>query len=83
MVVPESYRIEDKYKVLVFADVDDNGEFVEVAMGPRIIPNRQYQYFFYVDRYVQDSIENYKVVSGELVVKDAALENQFKEVYFR
>jgi 5S rRNA maturation endonuclease (ribonuclease M5) len=83
MDIPESYRIVDKYKILIFADVDENGEFIEAAMGQRIVPNRQYQHFFFVDRYVQDTIENYKVVNGELVAKDAELENQIKQLYFQ
>jgi hypothetical protein len=83
MDIPEFYNLEDKYKVLIFADTLDNGEFLEVIMGQRIIPGRQYQHFFYVDRYVQDSIENYKVVNGELVAKDVELENQIKELYLQ
>lgn len=82
MEIPESYGMGDKYKVLVFADCDANGEFIEVAMGRFIIPNKQYQYFFYVDRYIQDTIENYKVINGELAAKDTELENQVKSLYF-
>jgi 5S rRNA maturation endonuclease (ribonuclease M5) len=81
MEIPESYRLEDKHKILIFADVDESGEFIEVIIGRYIIPSRQYQHFFYVDRYVQDSLENYKVVNGELVAIDVELEAQIQQVY--
>lgn len=76
------YRIEDKYKTLIFCDVDENGNFIQVETGKNIIPGKEYQHFFYRDRYVADTITNYKVINGELTVIDLTLEDEAKVRYF-
>lgn len=48
--------------ILVFGDVDENGYFTEVVIGRRIIPDRQYDYFFYTqDDGVLEDINLYHV----------------------
>lgn len=58
--------------VLIYGNVDENGEFTEVILGERILPSKQYDYFFYVhDLGVLEDIGNYKVnlKTRELVLK--------------
>lgn len=48
--------------VLVFGDVDQNGEWTTVIVGEFIVPDRQYQYFFYsTDIGVYNDVTQYKV----------------------
>jgi hypothetical protein len=81
MDVPQSYRIEDKYKILIFADTDINGAITQCIVGKAVIPDRQYQYFFYKDRYVGDTIFNYRITNDTLVPIDVELENNMKLIY--
>ena len=57
--------------VLLFCDVDENGKIIESLVGQRIIPMRQYQYFFYlmepVDTVVSN-IPNYRIIDGQLTL---------------
>lgn len=55
--------------VLLFCDVDENGKITESIVGERIIPMRQYDYFFYLNEDVEtvsQNIPNYRVVNGQL-----------------
>jgi hypothetical protein len=51
--------ISTKPGFLVFCDVTEDGYFTDVLAGFNIIPNRQYDYFFYLDEWVD--LMNYKV----------------------
>jgi len=82
MEIPTNYNAEDKYKALVFANADETGNITEVICGRYIIPDKQYQFFFYVDRYISDSIDNYKIINGQLTAIDNNLETQLKNLYF-
>lgn len=60
--------------ILLFCDVDEEGNIIGALMGKNIIPNRQYDYFFFTnDPGVLDDISKYKVdvVTRQLVRKDA------------
>lgn len=55
--------------VLLFCDVDENGKLVECFVGERIIPMKQYDYFFFLTEDVEvvgQNIPNYRVVDGKL-----------------
>jgi hypothetical protein len=58
--------------LLVYGNIDINGEFSEVILGERIIPNKQYEYFFYItDPEIMSDISKYKVdlATRKLVLK--------------
>lgn len=80
------YEAKDIYKVLIYVDVDENGTIISSITGKNILPDRQYHHYFYRDKYVGDSIFNYKVVItdgiGDLQVIDAELEQRLKDAYF-
>lgn len=60
--------------VLLFCDVDENGKLVESFVGERIIPMKQYDYFFFLTEDVEivgQNIPNYRVVDGQLKLTDA------------
>lgn len=47
---------------LVFCDVDEEGNITDALVGTNIIPNRQYDYFFFTsDEGVTNNINQYKV----------------------
>ena len=55
--------------VLFFCDVDEEGKILDSLIGVRVIPMRQYNYFFYlIDNYetVLQKLPNYKVIDGQL-----------------
>jgi hypothetical protein len=55
--------------VLLFCDVDETGKLVESYVGERIIPMKQYDYFFFLNEDVEivtQNIPNYRVVDGKL-----------------
>lgn len=48
--------------ILVYCNVDDIGNFTEIILGRKIIPDRDYQYFFITeDTGILTSPNNYKV----------------------
>ncbi|PFN77600.1 hypothetical protein COJ85_32035 [Bacillus sp. AFS076308] len=54
---------------LLFCDVDENGKITESILGERVIPMKQYQYFFFLMEDVEtisQNIPNYKVIDGQL-----------------
>lgn len=58
--------------VLLFCDVDENGKITESIVGERIIPMKQYDYFFYLQEdldVVVTNIPNYRVVNGQLILE--------------
>jgi hypothetical protein len=62
--------------VLLFCDVDENGKLVESFVGERIIPMKQYDYFFFLTEDVEEvaqNIPNYRVVDGKLSLTDAPI----------
>jgi hypothetical protein len=56
--------------ILLFCDVDENGNIIESIVGERIIPLRQYDYFFFITgkntETVLSELPNYTIVNGEL-----------------
>lgn len=76
------YGQMDIYKTCIFLDCDEAGNITSLIAGKSVIPDRQYQYFFYKDAYVGESIQNYKVVDGELQAIDTELEQQLMDAYF-
>ncbi|MED3623271.1 hypothetical protein P4482_09055 [Neobacillus thermocopriae] len=54
---------------LVFCDTDDSGNIIDVVAGINIIPNRQYDWFFYLQEPID--IMQYKVdmESRQLILK--------------
>jgi hypothetical protein len=57
---------------LLFCDVDEEGKIVESLLGDRIIPLKQYDYFFYLQEdkeIVAAKIPNYRVVNGQLTLE--------------
>lgn len=52
---------------LIFANADKNGEIIDAITGYNIIPDKQYQYFFFRKKPID--IERYKIVDGKLVEK--------------
>jgi hypothetical protein len=56
---------------LLFCDVDDEGRIIESLIGERVIPMRQYQYFFFLMddiEIVTENISNYRVVDNQLTM---------------
>jgi hypothetical protein len=57
---------------LLFCDVDADGKITESLSGDRVIPMKQYDYFFYlIDdvETVNQNIPNYRVVNGQLTLE--------------
>ncbi|MCM3600617.1 hypothetical protein M3175_07730 [Robertmurraya korlensis] len=58
--------------VLFFCDVDEEGKIVDSLIGARVIPMKQYDFFFYLmDDYetVISNVPNYRVVNGQLILE--------------
>lgn len=56
--------------IQIYCDVDENGNIIDALMGERIIPDRQYDFFFMVtDAEIMKNIDKYKVINRELVLK--------------
>lgn len=53
--------------MLLFCDVDGNGDIISWLHGKNVIPERQYQYFFYLLEEIE--VENYLVINDQLVLK--------------
>ncbi|NJP37202.1 hypothetical protein [Alkalicoccus luteus] len=57
-------------RIQIYCDVDENGDITESVSGQRIVPDRQYDYFFMVeDQEIPNHIEDYKVEDRQLVKK--------------
>ncbi|PEY32739.1 phosphodiesterase [Bacillus cereus] len=86
MELKEKYEIHERFKTCIYADSDDDGNLTQVEYGQHIIPGRDYMHFFRVDRYIADTIQNYKVIFNgriaELQAIDVETENIMKERYF-
>ncbi|WP_419955948.1 hypothetical protein ACN6MT_11405 [Neobacillus niacini] len=57
---------------LLFCDVDSEGKIVDSLIGDRVIPLRQYQYFFYLQEVVNvvvANVPNYRVTNGQLTLE--------------
>lgn len=52
---------------LIYADADGLGNITEALAGPRVIPDKQYQYFFYLEQAI--NLFDYQIVNDELVLK--------------
>lgn len=54
--------------MLLFCDVDENGNITSSLHGRNVIPTRQYQYFFYLTEEID--VNDYLVIDGKLVSKE-------------
>jgi hypothetical protein len=81
------YDMSDKYKTLIYVDVDAEGNIIASYMGKNVIPDREYHHFFYVENYIGESILNYKVIIVDnlpvLQAIDTDLEKRLKDEYYR
>ncbi|PEN76828.1 phosphodiesterase [Bacillus toyonensis] len=86
MELKEKYELNERFKTFIYADSDENGIITRVECGQRIIPSQDYMHYFRVDRYITDTLWNYKVVLNgrvaELQAIDIEIENTVKERYF-
>lgn len=56
---------------LLFCDVDENGKIIESLIGNKVIPLKQYDYFFFLTEDLETvvrNIPNYQVTNGQLTV---------------
>ncbi|MGJ9381544.1 hypothetical protein [Salipaludibacillus sp. CF4.18] len=56
--------------ILIYCDVDENGNILDLIQGYRVIPGRQYDYFFVREELIDSAL--YKVENRELVQKPTA-----------
>ncbi|PHG31268.1 phosphodiesterase [Bacillus toyonensis] len=86
MELKEKYELNERFKTFIYADSDENGTITQVECGQRIIPSQNYMHYFRVDRYISDTIWNYRVVINgrvaELQAIDLEIESAVKERYF-
>ncbi|PGA97541.1 phosphodiesterase [Bacillus toyonensis] len=86
MELKEKYELHERYKTCIYVNSDDNGNVTQVEHGQHIIPGQDYMQFFRVDRYIADTIQNYKVVwngrIAELQAIDPEIEKSVKAIYF-
>ncbi|MGM2417462.1 phosphodiesterase [Bacillus cereus group sp. BceL062] len=86
MELKEKYELHERYKTCIYGDSDDAGNITRLECGQHIIPSSDYMHFFRVDRYVTDTIQNYKVVwngrVAELQAIDLEIEKSVKAIYF-
>jgi hypothetical protein len=57
---------------LLFCNADTNGKIIESLVGDRVIPLKQYDYFFYINKdteTVLQEIPNYKIINRELTLE--------------
>jgi hypothetical protein len=57
---------------LLFCDVDEQGKIIESYLGERIIPMKQYDYFFFLNEdteTVAANIPNYRIINGQLTLE--------------
>jgi hypothetical protein len=62
---------------LFFCNVDSEGNIVESISGEKIIPMKQYDYFFYVtgkdyDTFLRE-LASYKVINGQLTLETSPI----------
>jgi hypothetical protein len=86
--VPEykdTYTTEEKFKTCIYVDTDELGNITLSYIGKDAIPDKQYNYFFYDEAYVGDSIRNYKIVLENNIPRlesiDKELEQRLKDAY--
>jgi hypothetical protein len=48
--------------LLLFVNIDENGNVIEALYGQNIIPDREYDFFFYTTEEVAANAFQYKVV---------------------
>ncbi|WP_176546200.1 phosphodiesterase [Bacillus toyonensis] len=86
MEIKEKYELYERYKTCMYCDSDEAGNITRLECGQHIIPSSDYRHFFRVDRYVTDTIQNYKVVwngrVAELQAIDPEIEKSVKAIYF-
>ncbi|PGE68168.1 phosphodiesterase [Bacillus toyonensis] len=86
MEIKEKYELYERYKTCMYCDSDEAGNITRLECGQHIIPSSDYIHFFRVDRYVTDTIQNYKVVwngrVAELQAIDLVIEEKVKKIYF-
>ncbi|MGG4560872.1 phosphodiesterase [Bacillus toyonensis] len=86
MEMKEQYDLYERYKTCMYCDSDEAGNITRLECGQHIIPSSDYIHFFRVDRYVTDTVQNYKVVwngrVAELQAIDLELEEKVKKIYF-
>ncbi|MCU5181586.1 phosphodiesterase [Bacillus toyonensis] len=86
MELKEKYELNERFKICIYANSDENGNITQLEYGQHIIPGQDYMHFFRVDRYISDTIWNYNVVINgriaELQAIDIEVENTMKERYF-
>ncbi|RDW18048.1 hypothetical protein CWR48_10615 [Oceanobacillus arenosus] len=55
-------------RILVYVDVDENGVITDAEIGKRIIPSKEFRYFFITeDEEMLTYPEKFKVIDNELV----------------
>lgn len=86
MEMKEQYDLYERYKTCMYCDSDEAGNITRLECGQHIIPSSDYIHFFRVDRYVTDTIQNYKIVwngrVAELQAIDPEIEKSVKAIYF-
>lgn len=59
---------------LLFCNVDETGKIIESISGEKVIPMKQYDYFFYVVGKEHETflteLPNYRVINGQLVLEN-------------
>lgn len=56
---------------ILYADTDASGNITTAYQGVNIIPDRQYQYYFFLGERTESlDVSDYAVVSGELMRKE-------------
>lgn len=51
----------DEIMFVYFVDVDENGNITGSMCGERVIPDKQYDFFFYRDPSYADTLHEYRV----------------------
>lgn len=54
---------------LLFCDVDENGKIIDSLLGERVIPMKQYGYFFFLNKDTETALQelpSYRIVDGQL-----------------
>jgi hypothetical protein len=54
--------------MLLFCDIDENGNITTWLHGRYVVPTRQYQHFFYLTEEID--VTEYEVIDGQLFPKD-------------
>lgn len=56
--------------VKIYLDTDDDGNIVSSMAGVDIVPARSFDYFFEVDWPIAQDIHRYRVVDGQLHLRE-------------